>query len=619
MGMVFVPVNNTALVGVAPADAGVASALINSTQQVGGSVGTALLNTIATTCHCQLPGRACHRRRGGRWGQRGHHDARPPCTASRWRSPSPAPSWAWPSSWWPPSSTPRPGWGAPSRLPAWPRTALRPSPRRSHEGAPGVEMKYRAVPPGGPVPHWRGARHSRSATRSSAAPTPPGRRSSWSASPTSSRTPRSGWTQSQPCGRPWSRWRRPARGWAGCASPTRPPSMFSPTSMNPLTRPPACQPAGGSPASELAAGSNAWNCCGSRPATSSASTPSRRSAPPAVGAGGPPPGVWPGRLPTGRGRAAGAWRSSAWASSAGGELNYSSDVDLLLVAAEADGRAILGLSWTWPRSAWRVDLDLRPEGPGRPAGPDARLLSGLLGPLGRDLGVPGPAQGPVGRRRRGARVGLRDTKRRPGSGAALRGRRTAPGPPAQGPGRAGRQPPGPGRPGAETGKGRHPRHRVRRPASAAGPRPRRSAAAVPVNPAGARGPGRRRLRQPRGCRRPGGRLPVPADGRAPPAAARGSAGPHPADPPAGQDPPGPGPRLPGSGLSHGPEPSSKRTSGVTRAGSAGSTSGCSSGLCWSPSPPAGGRPAAVAGSGRPSGCRRSASPTPTAPPRPSGS
>jgi EmrB/QacA subfamily drug resistance transporter len=49
MGMVFVPVNNTALTGVAPSDAGVASGLINSTQQVGGSVGTALLNTIATT------------------------------------------------------------------------------------------------------------------------------------------------------------------------------------------------------------------------------------------------------------------------------------------------------------------------------------------------------------------------------------------------------------------------------------------------------------------------------------------------------------------------------------------------------------------------------------------
>ena len=49
MGMVFVPVSNTALVGVSPSDAGVASALINATQQIGGSIGTALLNTVATT------------------------------------------------------------------------------------------------------------------------------------------------------------------------------------------------------------------------------------------------------------------------------------------------------------------------------------------------------------------------------------------------------------------------------------------------------------------------------------------------------------------------------------------------------------------------------------------
>jgi EmrB/QacA subfamily drug resistance transporter len=49
MGLVFVPVSNTALTGVSHSDAGVASALINSTQQVGGSIGTALLNTVATT------------------------------------------------------------------------------------------------------------------------------------------------------------------------------------------------------------------------------------------------------------------------------------------------------------------------------------------------------------------------------------------------------------------------------------------------------------------------------------------------------------------------------------------------------------------------------------------
>ena len=47
MGMTFVPMSSTALVGVDPADAGVASALVNTTQQVGGSLGTALLNTVA--------------------------------------------------------------------------------------------------------------------------------------------------------------------------------------------------------------------------------------------------------------------------------------------------------------------------------------------------------------------------------------------------------------------------------------------------------------------------------------------------------------------------------------------------------------------------------------------
>ncbi len=49
MGLVFVPVNSTALIGVSPSDSGVASAMINTTQQVGGSIGTALLNTVATT------------------------------------------------------------------------------------------------------------------------------------------------------------------------------------------------------------------------------------------------------------------------------------------------------------------------------------------------------------------------------------------------------------------------------------------------------------------------------------------------------------------------------------------------------------------------------------------
>jgi EmrB/QacA subfamily drug resistance transporter len=49
MGLAFVALSSTALVGVDEHDAGVASALVNTTQQVGGSLGTALLNTIAAT------------------------------------------------------------------------------------------------------------------------------------------------------------------------------------------------------------------------------------------------------------------------------------------------------------------------------------------------------------------------------------------------------------------------------------------------------------------------------------------------------------------------------------------------------------------------------------------
>jgi predicted MFS family arabinose efflux permease len=49
MGLVFVPLSNTALNGVNNHDAGVASALVNTSQQVGGSLGAALLNTIFTT------------------------------------------------------------------------------------------------------------------------------------------------------------------------------------------------------------------------------------------------------------------------------------------------------------------------------------------------------------------------------------------------------------------------------------------------------------------------------------------------------------------------------------------------------------------------------------------
>lgn len=49
MGASFVPLSSTSLIGVAASDAGVASALVNSTQQTGGSLGVSLLNTVAAS------------------------------------------------------------------------------------------------------------------------------------------------------------------------------------------------------------------------------------------------------------------------------------------------------------------------------------------------------------------------------------------------------------------------------------------------------------------------------------------------------------------------------------------------------------------------------------------
>ena len=78
MGFVFVPLASTALIGVGNHDAGVASALVNTTQQIGGSLGTALLNTIAT-----IGDGGVHRGERSEQGvQRGQS-----CTATRRRSP----------------------------------------------------------------------------------------------------------------------------------------------------------------------------------------------------------------------------------------------------------------------------------------------------------------------------------------------------------------------------------------------------------------------------------------------------------------------------------------------------------------------------------------------------
>ncbi|MFJ1599978.1 MFS transporter [Streptomyces sp. NPDC088261] len=49
LGLTFLPVISTATSGVAQQDSGVTSATVNTAQQVGGSIGTSLLNTIAAT------------------------------------------------------------------------------------------------------------------------------------------------------------------------------------------------------------------------------------------------------------------------------------------------------------------------------------------------------------------------------------------------------------------------------------------------------------------------------------------------------------------------------------------------------------------------------------------
>jgi MFS family permease len=49
LALVFVPMSIGALAGIRPADAGVASGLLNTNQQIGGAIGVAVTTTVATT------------------------------------------------------------------------------------------------------------------------------------------------------------------------------------------------------------------------------------------------------------------------------------------------------------------------------------------------------------------------------------------------------------------------------------------------------------------------------------------------------------------------------------------------------------------------------------------
>ena len=106
----------------------------------------------------------------------------------------------------------------------------------------------------------------------------------------------------------------------------------------------------------------------------------------------------------------------------GRELNYVSDVDVIFVAEPGEE-----LRWPRPRHWPAHDADLpgsglggrrraATRGPRRPAGAHARQPRGVLQAVGEHLGVPGPAQGPAGRRRSRARRALHRRHRARSSG-----------------------------------------------------------------------------------------------------------------------------------------------------------------------------------------------------------
>jgi MFS family permease len=60
MGCIFAPAFSTATLGVEGSEAGIASAMVNTSQQVGGSVGTSLLSTIFASAVASYAGSHLH-------------------------------------------------------------------------------------------------------------------------------------------------------------------------------------------------------------------------------------------------------------------------------------------------------------------------------------------------------------------------------------------------------------------------------------------------------------------------------------------------------------------------------------------------------------------------------
>ena len=111
LGLVFAPAMSTATLGVDRRDAGVASALVNTGQQIGGSIGTALLSTLAASAAsatrrpgagaASRTGRRPRLHHGVRLGRRDLRDRRPaswPLLVRRARGrAAPPPSWCSPT------------------------------------------------------------------------------------------------------------------------------------------------------------------------------------------------------------------------------------------------------------------------------------------------------------------------------------------------------------------------------------------------------------------------------------------------------------------------------------------------------------------------------------------
>ena len=214
------------------------------------------------------------------------------------------------------------------------------------------------------------------------------------------------------------------------------------------------------------------------------------------------------------------------------ELNYISDVDVIYVIEcrrrwTTPGPARIGTrpghrhlpGDLCPRAAspglWEVDANLRPEGK---YGPLVRTLASHLSyyaALGRELGVPGPAEGPrpsPGTRSwaplRGSRgaadLVLRRSARALSNPSRSMRRRVTEHIPADE-----EQPPD------QAGPRRPARRRVHRPAAAAGARQVRRIPALPGHHLGHRGALRRRLHRPLRRRGLRPRLPLPAAPGAP--------------------------------------------------------------------------------------------------------